>query len=138
MFHGLVELIKALPPEVVKSELIDFIEGYTEIENTVDTNVKELEKSIRTQQDGTFYNVFETISKYEDIAKIDGKIELFEEFEALLQSGLYLNDMLPNVENVIEAMLLDYKIRLNEALSETLKMYYGIKIDTLNELKEYL
>ena len=119
MFYRLIELIKELPAEVVKGELIDFIKGYTDIEKTVSQYESD-------------------ISMVDEITKIDGKIELLEEFEELLQSGLYLNDMIPTTKNVVDLMLLDYKTRLNDVVSETLKMYYIIKINTLNEVKNRL
>lgn len=138
MFYGLIELIKKLPAEVVKGKLIDFIEGYTDIEKTVSQYESKIEKILSHGENAVFFNVLSGISMENEITKIDGKIELLEEFEELLQSGLYLNDMIPTIENVVDLMLLDYKTHLNDTVSETLKMYYGIKIDTLNELKQRL
>lgn len=136
MFYNLIEYIKETHPEVLKRVLIDFINGYTDIEDKIDLIEKQIKENELNERNVTIRKAFDDIL-FSNMAKIDGKIEFLDEFEEMLSEAPIIKT-LNGTQCVIDRMLTEYKNCLSLAKSETLKMYYEIKIDTLNELKDLI
>lgn len=137
MLQGLIALIKESNPTVLKKVLIEFVFAYVGIEKQVNILEKKVEQIERYEVDDTVRITLENIL-FDDMAKIDGKIEILDEFEEKLTNTPDIKNPFRDAYILIGEMIADYEKRVIELKSETLKMYYGIKIDTLNELKQNL